>query len=356
MLVCAGLALVGGIVSVNLWRELRAERALTAELRQQLGGTLSAGTQPSGAGDGTTSMAAAAAASATPAPPAAGTGEAAATPALERPPAPQNVASFILDQQEMMKDPEYRKARLAQMRMTLPQNYPGLIDALGLSPEEADKLYDLLAEQQLEMSDTTMLMATVNGVAPDPAVMEDANRRRMETQRRHEEALASTLGGRYPQWQEYQQTRGARQQVVQLGRTMEAAGLPLTPEQSRPLVDLYIAEQRRQREESTQIFATMRSGGAVDQARMMEESFRLQTESNRRVLEAARPHLSAQQLNALQASLEQQLAMNRVASRVARQRAESGQAQGGTVTFISAAPVAAVPITLSAPPPPPPAP
>ena len=33
MLVCAGLALVGAMVSVNLWRELRVERATVAELR-----------------------------------------------------------------------------------------------------------------------------------------------------------------------------------------------------------------------------------------------------------------------------------------------------------------------------------
>jgi hypothetical protein len=251
----------------------------------------------------------------------------------------------------MMKDPEYRKARLAQTRLTMPQNYPGLIDALGLSPEEADKLYDLLAEQQLEMTDTSMLVATVNGVPPDPAVMEDASRRRAEMQRRHDEALMATLGGRYPQWQDYQQTRGARQQVVQLGRTMEGAGFPLTAEQSRPLTDVYIAEQRRQREETQQMLASARSGGALDQARLMEERLKLQAESNRRLLDAARPHLNAQQLNAMQVSMEQQLAMNRVSSRMARQRIESGEAAvpATSINFIAVAPAQAAPSPPPAP-------
>jgi hypothetical protein len=182
-----------------------------------------------------------------------------------------------------------------------------------------------------------MLAATVNGVPPDPAVREESMRQRLEMQRRHEEALTSTLGGRYSQWQDYQQTRMPRQQVVQLGRQMEGVGLPLSSEQSRSLTDVYIAEQRRMNEARQQMMASVSQGGAFDQNRMREESLKLQEASNRRTLEAARPHLNAQQYSALQASLEQQMTMNRASSRLFQQQA--GQTAPATISISTAAPL-----------------
>jgi hypothetical protein len=343
MLVCAGLAVISGIVSANLWRELRAERQLTQELRQQLldiALARSAALPPA-------PVAPAAAGAAMP--PTQATGEQAALAATgtdnARPATPAAaVPRFVLDQREMMKDPEYRKARLAQTRMTIPQNFPGLVEELGLSPEEADRLFDLLAENQLEMTDVSMLAATINGVPPDPAVRDDANRRRMELQRRQDESLTAMLGpGRYSQWQEYQQTRGPRQQVMQLARTFEGMGASLTAEQSRSLTTAYIAEQKRQSEEMQRMITDLRQPDPANQARMMEERFKIQAESNRRIVDAARGHLNAQQLDALQASLDQELAMNRASSRLIRQQLPA-QGQAATQVFsITAAPAVPVP-------------
>lgn len=344
MLVCAGLALFSGVVAVNLWRELRAERVLTAELRTQLNGSQPAQWTPASEGMQSAPLPAPGGMS-SPANEARPEQTAAAVEGA-RPPAQTapvaDVARLILNQQEMMKDPEYRKARLAQTRMSLPQNYPGLVEELGLTPEEADRLFNLMAENQMEMSDLTMATATFNGVPPDPAAVEEVNRRRPEMQRRQEEALMSMLGSaRYSQYQEYQQSRPARQQVVQLNRALEGVGLPLTPEQSRPLTAAYIAEQKRQREDTQRLM----SGRSVqDVARMQEERFELQAESNRRMLEAARPHLSTQQLETMKASLEQQLTMNRATQRMLRQQQEAqGQVPppaGGTViNIIGSAPL-----------------
>jgi hypothetical protein len=346
MLLCAGLALVGGIVSVNLWRELRAERELTAELRTQL-------TDRPMAMSGTAAMAAPAVPEPVTGAPAAmaSTGKSEPATAGREPErlAPQAVElpRFLLDQQEMMKDPEYRKARLAQTRFNIPQNYPGLAEELGLTPEEADRLFDLLAENQLEMSDVSMLSAVINGVPPDPAVMEDANRRRQEMQRRHDESLTAMLGSnRFSQWQEYQQTRGARQQVVQLSRSLEGIGAPLTPEQSRPLTAAYVAEQKRQREDMQRMLSSQRQSGPGNQEQMQEERYRFQAESNRRIVDAAKPHLNPQQLDALQASLDQQLAMNRSLQRLNRQQpVGQGQAPITSITIV-APPGAAPPMPL----------
>jgi hypothetical protein len=346
MFFCAALAMISSIVAVNLWRELRAERELTANLQTQLNASGMAATATVGPSSlpvpqpdaGTRGRAQ------TPQQPASGSAEAAAGTAAAQP--RLELPGFILSQQEMMKDPEYQKARLAQTRMNLPQNYPGLVEELGLTPEEADQLFDLLARNQLEISDTSLLAATVNGVAPDPAAMESASRRRVELQRKQEDELMAMLGGqRYSQWQDYQGTRGARQQVTQLSRALESAGVPLAPEQSKPLTAVYAAEQRRMQEETQRMLASLRSSGPADQGRMMEERLKLQAESNRRIIDGAKRHLNSQQLDALQSSLEQQLVMNRASNRVRQQM----QAQGQNATpvnsiTISTAPAAAVPI------------
>jgi hypothetical protein len=326
MLVCAGLALFSGVVAVNLWRELRAERVVTTELRAQLLGSQAAPWVPASAGapvnqPASGEMLASQSAAAKPEPAAIAEGDKPAPQAAQN----TDVTRFVFNQQEMMKDPEYRKARLAQTRMSLPQNYPDLVEELGLTPEEADRLFSLMAENQLEMSDLSMAAATINGVPPDPAAMEDVNRRRPEMQRRHDDALMSMLGSsRYSQYQDYQQTRPARQQVLQLSRALEGVGMPLTAEQSRPLTAAYIAEQKRQREEIQRLASSnTRQLGPQEQARMLEERYEQQAESNRRLLDTAKAHLSSQQLETLQASLDQQLAMNRASSRLLRQQMEA---------------------------------
>jgi hypothetical protein len=341
MLVCAGLALFSGVVAVNLWRELRAERVLTAELRTQL----SAGQPPMWAPvSGGAQMPQSVPGEIPVSNPAAAKPDQTVTDDSNRPAqAAQNVdvARILLNQQEMMKDPEYRKARIAQTRMSLPQSYPGLVEELGLTPEEADRLFTLIAENQIEMSELTMTASTINGVQPDPAAREAVSRRLPELQRQQNDALASMLGSaRFAQYQDYQQTRPARQQVVQLNRSLEGVGLPLTAEQSKPLIAAYVAEQNRQRE--SQRLLSSRQMGPQDQARMIEERYEQQAESNRRLLDVAKAHLSSQQLDAMEASLEQQLVMNRATQRMLRQQQEAqGQnpaSSSGTVITIAAPP------------------
>ncbi|HWL62637.1 MAG TPA: hypothetical protein VNQ32_07560 [Steroidobacteraceae bacterium] len=329
-LVCAGLALVGGVVSVHLWRELRAERELTAQLRSEVG-DLRAGALALPAAEGVAAQRSTAEIGRAPAP---ASQPAAAAPASNLAPAAVDVQRLLVNRSVLLKDPEYRKAALAQARLTLPQRYPGLAEELGLTAEETDRLFDLLADNQLEQSSMAMsVQLGANGMA-DTAAIEEANRNRQELLRQQEQKLQTELGSsRYAQWQEYQQTLGPRQQVVQLGRTLEGAGVPLNAEQSRPLIAAYAAEQKRQTEDMRRLLGSGPISPA-DQQRLQEERLRVQADSNRRLVEAAKSHLSARQVEALQASLDQQLAMNRASNRMMEiQR----QAQG-----VNAAPAAAI--------------
>src|SRR5688572_28244010 len=123
-----GLAILLAIVSANLWRELRTERQLNADLRAQAAecanrdpGSMPA-TQPSNV------RAAAIAPAATsgggiPEPPA----------AQQSPAINPGVTIPFAPERDLMKDPEYRSARLNQQRMNLKRNYTGVAEEMGLS-------------------------------------------------------------------------------------------------------------------------------------------------------------------------------------------------------------------------------
>lgn len=220
----------------------------------------------------------------------------------------------------MLKDPEYRKAMLAQMRMTLPTNYPGLAEELGLSPEQADRLFDLLAENQMELQANSPTVSA-NGQI-DQTQLQELQRIQQELRGKQDAALSAMLGEeRMSRWKEYQQTQSSRLRVQQLGRTLDAMGVPLTSAQMRPLTEAMAAEQTRQRQEMQSMLRELRPNQQPDgqfNARLQDENFKRQADSNRRLVDVAAAHLNPRQLELFRASLDQQLAMSRASSRLQR--------------------------------------
>jgi hypothetical protein len=235
-------------------------------------------------------------------------------------------------ERDLMKDPEYRKLRLAQLRSNIARNYPGLAEELGLSDREADKLFDLLAENQLAMTGETALL-TANGSPPDQAAVQQIIQRQQASQREQEAAIRSQLGdAKYAQWQSYQQTRPARQRVMTMNTQLAQAGLPLTDSQSRALTTAMIAEQQRQQQDTQSFARAMGNGNPSDpnfRAQLQEEMRKRSEENNRRMIDAAAPHVNAKQLAALKDQFEQQAAMSRISSRmqIERDRLQQQQAQ-----------------------------
>lgn len=325
-LLCGGLAIVSSIISVNLWRELRSERLANQELRTQL--AAQPAPPPASFDLPMAALPGGAPAAMRRAPPTATASSTA--PVTERPErVPPTVSSLVIQQRDLYKDPEYRRAALAQMRLTLPQAYPGLTEELGLSADQADRLFELLADLQLEQNSLAPPLME-NGQPPDLAAMEEFSRRSQEMQQRRNDQVAALLGpAGHEQFMAFEQTRGARVQAQSIQRMMESAGAPLTSAQMRPLVDVFVAEQRRQNEQMTSLMRQYASQGQSGSARIQELRLEQQAERNRRLVDAARPHVTAQQLQRLESTLEQQLAMSRVSARMARERAEAQAAAGG---------------------------
>jgi hypothetical protein len=318
-LVLGGLLVISGIVSVNLWRELRDERQQNLDLRAQLlqeRGQVATASMPAPGTQVTfeaSRPAEVAPAATTPTTPARNDGPQTAGQA--------NAAlnDVLAQQRELLKDPEYRRARLAQLRMTMPQTYPDVAEELNLTADQANALYDLLAEFQLKSSESSYVPA---GTQQDPAQAQEFLRLRQETMNERDRQVAALLGdaGR-DRFNAYEQTRGARTQARSTQRQLEDLGMPpLRPEQARALTDAYISAQQVQRE-----FAQQRTRPNPTPAESLELQMEMQAARNRSLIESVRPHFTAQQLERFQASLDQQLTMNRASMRMSIERSEAQQ-------------------------------
>lgn len=293
-----GIALVAvGGTAIHLWREVDAARDQLAALQAQLEQrdaqpvALAAGPMPQ------------------PTPSAIAPQPAVPTPAT--PPRPEAAtdaaASFIAMMREQQSSPEMAARRRQTLRMLMETSNPGVEEALGLTPEEKEKLFDLLADQQERSSAIFIEQREPGGTA-------SAQERTAALQARlsaNDTELQALLGSKYPQWQDYNQTRPAWRQLEDLRVAAKAGGMPLTDAQSRSLVAALAVEQRHFSEE-------MRN--AATQGRSFAEVIAQNTpERQQRRLAAAAPHLSPQQLESYRAMLGRAAAQEQAMLRTLQQ-------------------------------------
>jgi hypothetical protein len=319
---CAVLVVVTGAMSTNLWRALRAEREQTVALQTQI--------------DAATVRERVLAETPLPvAPPPAPVAAVPDKPAPEPAAKPQSATparvvpggvDFGMQQRELWKDPEYRKARLAQIRAQVGRNYPGLAEDLGLSPAEESHLLDVLAEAELN---TNATFSTLSSSANDPETSKQISARLTETMRQRDDAVIAALGpdGK-ARWDEYQQTAAGRSQANSYNTMLAQAGMPLSATQLKSLSTVVVAEQKRQRDEMTALTRNINPQDPTAIAQIEPELRRRQNDYNERVLAAAAPIMSAQQIQLLRTQFEQQNAMNRAMER-ARAQALAAQPQQG---------------------------
>jgi hypothetical protein len=310
VLAIGALLVISGIVSVNLWRDLRTERLANTELRTQL--TEASLTRRS---QGATAQPAA-----LPTPAAA----VLATPAAMPGPAPLVVdtaavmkateAAFSAGavaaargsgDAELLKDPVYRKAQLTMTRLRIEHSNPGLAETLGLSAKEADQLFEAMAERQMILTtELTQAMAR-GGTAAIPEITR-------LTAGREDPARAALGEAKYAQYQEYQRNvRPALTQVASIGSSLNAAGQPMNDSQTRALTAAMMTEQQRQRQEAAMPRPNPTPGVPRSMADSLEETANRQQQSNSRILEASTATLTPAQLEVLKQQFDQQDAVRR---------------------------------------------
>jgi hypothetical protein len=315
LLVFTALLAISGIISAILWGDLRTERQANAELRSQLAesgsipGTPAATvTQAQSVVTGPVAVASdAPVAAAMPAPPLIQSEvfNRATTAAIT---AGATAATGGIGDRDLMKDPEYRKAQLTQARLRLAQSHPGLAEALGLSRKEADHLFEVMAETQLKLTaEFTEMTIKAGGATPSIVAMTQSAAGR-------EDPARAVLGeARYAQYQEYlRNAKPALARVANMGSTLNAAGQPLNESQSRAVATAVFTEQQRQQQQAAAAPQPNPNSGATrNVADSLGEYQKIRDDNDRRLLEAAMPHLNGAQIAALQKHIEQQVAQSR---------------------------------------------
>lgn len=206
----------------------------------------------------------------------------------------------------MLQDPEYRKARLAQAVLAMRRSHAAAAQELGLSTAEAEALFALLAEHELDLQSIDMPEPALH----DPAQLQERLRQFEAVTQRQQAATEAQLGGKYSQWQDYEASRPVRARVEQLRTRLASNGSPLEDAAARIFITALVPEQKR----TEQALMEMVRGGAAASA-SLEEALRIQADGDRRMLDVARGHLDEGQYQAFAAMVESEQAMVRARMR-----------------------------------------
>lgn len=217
---------------------------------------------------------------------------------------------------KMMDDPDMKKMIREQQRATLDRLYDPLMKQMSLSPEEAARFKDLLADNMLKGAEKASSL-----FGGDTST----NRTEMFTklaaeQKSFDEQLKAYLGeSRYAQYKDYQQTVGERVQLQQFQQQTAGGGNALTDQQTEQL--LAFMNEAKQAVNTTGGFGqpqdaagmqAMLSGGGIEKMLQSQEAI------GQQVYERAATVLSQDQLAAFGKFQTNQLQMMRMSMSMAQ--------------------------------------
>lgn len=209
----------------------------------------------------------------------------------------------------MRQTPAGRDMARSMASVVMSQLYPDIQEALRLTDPEAQKLMTVMARQQEEMG--VEAMSLLGGGPQDATSRQDLMRKMAEMEEAQDAELKALLGSKYAAFEEYQARSGARVQVQQLQTALSGTTTPLQDTQFDALISAFAVEQSRMQREESEWMARAKTSASPD---MMAESMRRTIESQRRLIDAATPHLDAAQIDHFRRQVEQQINMLRATS------------------------------------------
>jgi hypothetical protein len=245
-------------------------------------------------------------------------------------------------QAALMRDPEYRDAMLAQQKIGLRQSNPNLARDLDLTPEQADRLFSTLAEQQMRQMENTN--PWVMGEQPDQAKLQEFQRKMTQQQTANENELKRALGdAKYREYQEYQSLTGVRWEADRLRTTLANAGVPLDDSLTKPLMKTLQDQQQKLVQQMTATPATAGAatnsivavgalnasfisdnGSTPDLVQMQEKALDFQAQHQKRQRDALAHVLTPEQLKVIEEQHNTDLQMQRAQLRMMRAQQEAG--------------------------------
>jgi hypothetical protein len=313
-LLLLSLALLGvsGIISTHLWLELRSERRSVAHEPELSDGSMAPLVYRSDQGPS--------ASSARPAEVSSEPTKTIEVGDIDVDVLDPEVAAAVA-QLQALRNPKYRSARLAQIRANKVQAFPGLAEELQLSEVEAAKLFDLLAEHQLDAHEANyaLIAAKLEG----SEYRSEARLLQQSQQENLAKMLQASLGAaKYQEWTKYTAELPERTKTTNRMRALlSGVGQPPSDAQLQAVASAVVREQSRREEAMKTLVQESMNGRSVQS--MQDEWLRLQEESNQRVLASAAPYLTSDQFNTLRSHYEQEAAKAR--SDLQRQQLGNGQ-------------------------------
>jgi hypothetical protein len=193
----------------------------------------------------------------------------------------------------------------SQQMIGIRMMYGDLAKELGLSPQDAEQLLELLTDRQMEMAAAGMQSLDQND--PNQA---SAKERLAENTKRYEEQIKAMLGeDKFKSLQSYEASIGDRFMLQQFEGQFGASGAPLEGNQKQQLLDL-MREERAKTPPNLNL-ANSRNPTqqmeALKNPEMVNQFVTSQQEFHQRVLERSRQFLNADQIGALEKVQKQQL-------------------------------------------------
>ena len=227
---------------------------------------------------------------------------------------------FMKGVAKMFTDPEMKKAMRGQQSMMVRMMYGDLAKELGLAPEEANQLIELLTERQMGMAAKSMELMGDGGA--DAKKLEE-NGKSINASRKEYDAQINALLGedRAKKFAEYERSIGDRMQMQQVQQAFTASGVPLQDSQRDGLMAIMKEERLKtpaspfdasNKDVSAQMKA-LQNADAVDKAMQQTQDF------NTRVLTRARTVLTPEQINAFEAAQKQQVEMMQLGMKMSRE-------------------------------------
>jgi hypothetical protein len=230
----------------------------------------------------------------------------------------QETGGMMKSLAKMYSDPEMRQALRSQQAMGIQMMYGDLAKELGLSPEEAARVMELLTDRQMEMTSAGMeLLGDGN-----EQKLAEAGKSAQAKREQYDSQLKQLLGPeRAQRLENYERTMGERMQMQQYQASFTASGVPLADNQREALLKI-MGEERLKAPRTVldpankDVAAQMK---ALQAGEGFEELVAQQREINQRVLARAHTVLSPDQMNAFESAQKAQLSMQEMGMKMGRQ-------------------------------------
>jgi hypothetical protein len=156
----------------------------------------------------------------------------------------------------------------------------GLAEALRLTPQEAEKVYDVLADQMTRMR-----------VAPRMALNDiNAMRKQAEELKARDDAeIAKVIGqNRMPLWKDFQESLVFRAQAQNVREQLQMMGVPLSDDQRQQLLDMFLQDRQLP-------YPRLEENASTSIEERIAQSNKWQEENDRKQLERMKPVLTKEQ-------------------------------------------------------------